>query len=1279
MARIVTVAKMQVITILVLSGLAGYGVVNASAQGTAMTVTQAVPLDEVLQAGEVDWTFDNGQEFKGAKGKLTLLKDQPEAGSNALRLDGDFTGGGAYVQALRKLPQLSGLKVESFMLRMRSSNCDHITVRLVDGTGQCHQRKGFALKTDGQWHDVVIRPSELVGEEHWSGANDGKWHDSGQLIAILIPKAEEMKPSLEFARFKAETSVAALVAPPAYREGFESADSLKAWQVTGAAAIAVEQPFAGKGLLLLTRTEENVNKPVSALGPSFPIRAGSWQIEGAGRSSLYSPDTSYQGVVTLEMLDGAGKTVDKQVALQMTGANGWKPFRKTIEAPAGAVAARFRVELDKTYGAFGIDEIAAAFVEAVKTEDKRIERIMAAPSKLGGLFLPDETPTYKVSVWAVKPLRPEDLTLTASVSDYWGAEQGSTQSIELRKTGFKNQTFQYEGELKLESPALAVGKFYRLHLDVPTPGGKPFRHTIGLAKLPEAPTHKYPPDTVPFTIRNWDNRIKDYFFLTDRIGIRLPGIWGGWDSKKPFKPHAPGIEFCEQLGMKWVTGTPAAQVERGVAIWEDPEMLRAGMTNFLTAYAKKGLAYIALGNEPHGGPDQIKKNIAAYKAEYEAVKAFDPAIKVISTSVEPNEEYFRQGYQNYCDIYDFHIYESYPNVRKTLEQYKALMKKYNAVKPIFSTELGLNCQGMSRVAVSQEMIKKFAVFFAAGGANASWFTIMYPDPKGTEADSSGQAFNVFDCRYNQYNPKLDAITLYHAINGIGNKTFCAEWQYGEGNEAYLFANAEGECLQIVWNDKARVDIGVSLPGIEQVTAVLLDGTMLPLTPANGVVTVTASPDPVMLLYKSKEPVLAEKLAPAGVALTGKAPAIVKGRQREITVRGAGLIAESAAVAAPPRWQTTCRSAGADTIVCLVTAPEETEAASGRIVITRMAAGKPAGSIVVDAAVESRFGVDLRPMAATPEMPAGGVRITLVNHSQDAATLRWELKIDAEYPMSAGTFRLTEPSQARAGFSEANEGAAKLGANEAKILSLPLRDVDKQTLYHFNLRVSDEGGREVAVSRYMAGFAGVRKGTPKIDGDLSDSCWASAPALPINEARQFFPLQKSGQWKGPEDLTATIRFLWDEQYLYIGAHVIDDVFCGTKSDGDVWNQDGLQFLVDPGRAGGEKMGYYDYFLGLGTKGPQFWCGSTASPNAPVGEVKDAKLEIKRGANGNADYEVAIPWSRLAPFTPAPNADLGLALIVNDDDGAGRNFMSWFGCPHSKQISMNSDLILLGEKP
>ncbi|MCH5373218.1 MAG: hypothetical protein JJ992_04535, partial [Planctomycetes bacterium] len=66
-----------------------------------ISVQKTIPLDELLQEGELDWEFNLGQEFRGAKGGLEVVPDQPEAGRYAMRLHADFTGGGAYVGVRR--------------------------------------------------------------------------------------------------------------------------------------------------------------------------------------------------------------------------------------------------------------------------------------------------------------------------------------------------------------------------------------------------------------------------------------------------------------------------------------------------------------------------------------------------------------------------------------------------------------------------------------------------------------------------------------------------------------------------------------------------------------------------------------------------------------------------------------------------------------------------------------------------------------------------------------------------------------------------------------------------------------------------------------------------------------------------------------------------------------------------------------------------------------------------------------------------------------------------
>ena len=491
-----------------------------------------------------------------------------------------------------------------------------------------------------------------------------------------------------------------------------------------------------------------------------------------------------------------------------------------------------------------------------------------------------------------------------------------------------------------------MGKYYELHAAVPQAAGEPACEYTGLAVLPPALAKQYSPEQVPFTIRNWDSRISEYFRLADRLGLRLMGIWGGWSAKAPYKPQAPGIDLCKELGAKWITGTPASSIERkGFAEYSE-EALRQGMRNFLAKYAGSGLAMIAMGNEPHGTGDKVLDNVRAYQAIYETVKAFDPAIHVIGTSVEPNEEYFKAGYQNYLDSYDFHIYEHYTNVRRTIQEYRALMKKYDCVKPIHSTELGLNSQGQTRQAVAVEMIKKFTVFFAEGGATVSWFTIQYPDPQGKARGQFGDSHCVFDCKYNLYNPRLDAITYYNMVNGICDKKFVEEAHYPNGVQAYLFRNSQGDCLQVLWLDDGRADVLVPLPAQRDVELVHLDGSRTKLQSAAGGVSLSLSAEPALLLYRDADQGLAKTLGVAAISLAAEPPAVRAGATSAFSLSGAGLTAESLRASCPPLWKTTLKQAGENQVQCTLEAPSSTPAREARIYVQRLASGKAIGESTV---------------------------------------------------------------------------------------------------------------------------------------------------------------------------------------------------------------------------------------------------------------------------------------------------------------------------------------------
>jgi len=256
----------------------------------------------------------------------------------------------------------------------------------------------------------------------------------------------------------------------------------------------------------------------------------------------------------------------------------------------------------------------------------------------------------------------------------------------------------------------------------------------------------------------------------------------------------------------------------------------------------------------------------------------------------------------------------------------------------------------------------------------------------------------------------------------------------------------------------------------------------------------------------------------------------------------------------------------------------------------------------------------------------------------------------------------------------------LEAGARKEVIVPLEGIDSQAVYRVRTTVSDAAGRASLQERYVGGFIPVPKATSevKIDGTLDSPDWKRATVETLDEQRQYFSFDPATtKWKGPKDLSATLRFLWDDKALYVGVEVTDDLPGGLQQDDMLWAQDGLQFLIDPCRAMAVSTGKYDYSMAVGKKGPQTWCSLSADAAAPNGDAKDILLSTKRKNDNTASmtYVIAIPWHRVAPFKPSAGANFGLSMIVNDDDGQGRkSFISWFGGTSNKDVDLVGDLIL-----
>ena len=1258
----------------------------APARPVAATATTdiktLVRLDEV-DDGQTEWTFDNGQEFPGAKGSLAIVKDQPAKGQICLKLAGDFSGGGNYVQTMRGLKEVEMKDLAAIRMKVKTDNVKSMSLRLLDGTDQCHQRGGVPIVADGKWHDLVLKPEEVAGGEHWGGANDGKWHGPAHLIALIISPGQDRQvkqPVIYFSDIQAEVLQAAVIQPASLKNDFESLAQLPAgWTSQGKVAIDKQNAFKGRQSLVLEQPLENAEKPCSVTTASFAAAPGLWEIALACKCDLKSPDSSFNGVVTLECLDRAGKTVDTVVLADLFGRKTWQPISKRVELAKGVSAARVRVQLNKATGRFWIDELSAAFVSAAPKKDSRVDRILFATAQMGNLLFPDDTRIVKISVVATKALDEKQKEVSCVVRDYWGAEQGPAVKVPLGPSRREGKNYVYDAQIDLSAAGLELGRYYELHADIFREGDEPFHNYTSLAVLPKAASKKYKPAEIPFTSRSWDNRIGECFYLSDRLGVRICGIWGGWSADPPYEPYAPTIELCEKLGMGVLTGAASAAIEHRDAGWEkyDEKALRQGVRNWIAKYGKIRPLMIDLGNEPPLNPERIRPNVAAYKVIYEEVKKIDPSIIVIASSMGPVEEYFQAGFQNYCDVVDFHAYEDWAAVPGTFKTYERLFAKYGGKKPIWSTEIGLNSQGMLRQAVATTLVKKLTLFFACGGQNISWFDLMYPDSDAKLAGTSSEAHNIFDARYCRYCPKLDAVAYYNMINGLCIKKFVAQKTYEEGASAFLFRDRDNRCLQVLWKDKGRADIRLPMPGANKVTLIDIDGRRSELNARSKMLTLTVTEDPVLLLYEGGTGQLPDRLGMPLVQVTSIPGGLIKGVASVLTVSLFGLEEQDVELVGPPTWtiQHAASPGRADrSVPYAITVPETSNAREGDLVVKFKNGG---GQLHARVPVTGRVAVRLLPVPA-----AGGkapsVRLSIQNYSTEKQDVTWRLALTGEISVINGEFGSFSPTAAY--FGEAAEGTRTIDGKCTADIVVPLAGYDPLTVYRIRASVTDASGRTVTSERPVAGFAAVPRATApiKLDGSMAEADWKRAPVQNINEARQYFAYDRQKtQWKGKTDLSASVQFLWDDKYLYLGVKVVDDVFANNKTGADIWAGDSLQFIIDPARASAEKPGKYDIAAAITKDGPLAYCFLSANSSAPEGLAKDIIVSSKRASadRGDMTYVVAIPWSRVAPFKPAVGANLGMCVVLNEDDGPGRaSFMGWFGDVQSKRVDTVGDLIL-----
>jgi hypothetical protein len=238
----------------------------------------------------------------------------------------------------------------------------------------------------------------------------------------------------------------------------------------------------------------------------------------------------------------------------------------------------------------------------------------------------------------------------------------------------------------------------------------------------------------------------------------------------------------------------------------------------------------------------------------------------------------------------------------------------------------------------------------------------------------------------------------------------------------------------------------------------------------------------------------------------------------------------------------------------------------------------------------------------------------------------------------------------------------LAAYSSATASLIVRGVRPNPDNRWTVRLSAELGEAGRVEReVLLADRVATRGTPTIDGDLSD--WCAARPLRLDSPDQVVGISPWMDW----NLSATYWLQWDTKYLYFAALVHDNVHCQPHSGDLIWEGDSWQLAFDakpghavaPGHEPGE--GKYCYGLALTALGPQAaaWQGNRDASLIKV-SVRNLGVTALDSAGGSPGvqglaYECAIPADLLAPLRMETGATFGFSVLLNDNDGGGR--MGW----------------------
>ena len=230
-----------------------------------------------------------------------------------------------------------------------------------------------------------------------------------------------------------------------------------------------------------------------------------WELSGAAKCDLYSPDVSFNASVKVRLYDAGGKLLDTKSIIIFTNKNGWKKFREHFDVTGGVVVAEVAIEFNKTHGDLWVDDFSAKYAGKSIPMEGGDRRTVFECNRVGFLFYPGDDVTLDMSLETPVTLSGDTLNVAWELTDYWGEKQATTQSVKFTPDGkAANGWNRYRATLDLTALPLKPGPYYEVHTFANLGAPSLAKDKASFAILPEAATRGYDPMEVPFGAHTWN-------------------------------------------------------------------------------------------------------------------------------------------------------------------------------------------------------------------------------------------------------------------------------------------------------------------------------------------------------------------------------------------------------------------------------------------------------------------------------------------------------------------------------------------------------------------------------------------------------------------------------------------------------------------------------------------------------------------------------------------------------------------------------------------------------